>query len=163
MGFRDLAEVLDPDLALPIGGKTYRVPPVDAETGLRLQRLAEHAAKVAKAAESGDDADTVALGDDDEVDLYRQALGSAYDEMVADGVSFAALKVAGITAWLYAAVDAATAEGYWNAAGDPEALAGNRDNRRAARSTRQQESATGTNPTPKPPGTTGKHSSATGR
>lgn len=164
MALRDLSEVLDPDLSLPIRGKTYRVPPVDAETGLRLQRLAEHAAKLAHAVEAGESPDAEALGEDSELDLYRDALGSAYEEMLGDKVPFAWLKVAGITAWLHAAVGAEQAEAYWNAAGDPEAFAGNREQRRAARSTRQPVSASGTNPKPAPPaGTTGKQSSPTGR
>ena len=165
MTLRDLSEVLDPDLCLPIRGKTYRVPPVDAETGLRLQRLAEHTAKIAHAIDNGESPDAEALGDDSELDLYRDALGTAYEEMLADRVPFAWLKVAGITAWLHAAVDAEQAEAYWNSAGDPEALAGNREQRRAARSTRQPDSASGTPPKPAPPaaGTTGKPSSPTGR
>src|SRR4051812_17989649 len=100
MPFRDLSELLDAGLLLPINGKTYVVPPVDAETGLRLQRLAEIAATVAQAAESGEQLDAVALDDAGEVDLYRDALGTAYDEMVADRVSWPALKLAGVTAWL---------------------------------------------------------------
>ncbi|MEV5537458.1 hypothetical protein AB0L13_11410 [Saccharopolyspora shandongensis] len=164
MALRDLSEVLDPELLLPIKGKIYRVPPVDAETGLRLQRLAEHAAKLAHAVEAGDEPDTEALGDDNELDLYRDALGSAYGEMLADRVPFAWLKIAGITAWLHAAVGAERAEAYWNAAGNPEAFAGNREQRRAARSTRQPALQSGTNPKPAPPaGTTGQPSSRTGR
>jgi hypothetical protein len=131
------------------------VPPVDAETGLRLQRLAEVAAQAAKAMEtggSGEALDEVALDDDEEVDLYRDALGTAYAEMLADRVPWPMLKVAGVTAWLDTAVSREAAEAYWNAAGnpDPEALAGNRETRRtAARSTRRPASASGTTRTRK--------------
>lgn len=169
MTFRDLSEVLDAGLALPIGGKTYTVAPVDAETGLRLQRLAEVAAQVAGAVESGEPLDTVALDDAAEVDLYRDALGAVYDEMVADRVPWPALKLAGVTAWLDAAVNRETAEAYWNAGGapDPEASAGNRASRRAARSTRQPASASGTTRTRKAnaktaTGTRGRKSSTAG-
>lgn len=159
--------MLDAGLALPIRGTTYTVPPVDAETGLRLQRLAEVAAKVAQAAESGDPLDGVALDDAGEIDLYRDALGAAYDEMIADRVPWPALKVAGVTAWLDAAVSREAAEAYWNAAGDPELLAGNRETRRAAaRSTRRPASASGTTRarkgTAKATGTRGRRSSTTG-
>ncbi|WP_420803659.1 DUF7426 family protein [Saccharothrix deserti] len=147
--FRDLSEVLDAGLALPIWGKVYTVPPVDAETGLKLQRLAEVAAQVADAAENGGSLDGIVLDDAAEVDLYRDALGAAYDEMVADRVPWPALKIAGVTAWLDAAMSRETAEAYWNAAGSPEALAGNRASRRAARSTRQPDSASGTTRTRK--------------
>jgi hypothetical protein len=173
MAFRDLSEVLDAGLSLPYKGKTYTVPPVDAETGLRLQRLAEIAAQVAKAAENGAPLDEVALDDDAEVDLYRDALGTAYEEMLADRVPWPMLKVAGVTAWLDTAVSREAAEAYWNAAGapDPEALAGNRATRRAGvRSTRQPGSASGTTRTRKATtkattaktGTRGRRSSTAG-
>jgi hypothetical protein len=150
MAFRDLSEVLNAGLSLPINGTTYLVPPVDAETGLKLQRLAEVASQVAQAAESGEPLDEVALDDAAEVDLYRDALGSAYDEMIADRVPWPALKVAGVTAWLDAAVSREAAEAYWNAAGDPNQMAGNRETRRAAaRSTRRPASASGTTRTRK--------------
>jgi len=165
MAFRDLSEVLDTGLPLPINGKTYVVPPVDAETGLRLQRLAEVATQAAKATEDGESLDAIVLDDDTEVDLYRDALGAAYDEMLVDRVPWPALKVAGVTAWLDAAVSREAAEAYWNAAGDPEALAGNRATRRAARSTRRPDSASGTTRTRKATpktGTRGRRSSTTG-
>jgi hypothetical protein len=167
MAFRDLDDLLDSGLSLPIKGKTYTVPPVDAETGLRLQRLAEVAAAAAQAGEAGEPLDTVALDDAGEIDLYRDALGAAYDEMVADRVPWSALKLAGVTAWLDAAVSREAAETYWNAAGapDPEASAGNRASRRAARSTRQPASVSGTTRTRKAPaktGTRGRRSSTTG-
>ncbi|WP_424183855.1 DUF7426 family protein [Actinokineospora sp. G85] len=150
MPFRDLGELLDAGLKLPIRGKVYTVPPVDAETGLRLQRLAEIAAQVADVAENGGSLDGVVLDDAAEVDLYRDALGAAYDEMLADRVPWPALKLAGVTAWLDAAVSREAAEAYWNAAGSPEASAGNRATRRtAARSTRQPASASGTTRTRK--------------
>lgn len=149
MAFRDLSEVLDTGLPLPINGKTYLVPPVDAETGLRLQRLAELATAAAQAVKSGEPLDAIALDDAGEIDLYRDALGTAYDEMVADRVPWPALKLAGVTAWLDAAVGREAAEAYWNAAGNPEAPAGNRATRRAARSTRQPASVSGTTRTRK--------------
>lgn len=165
MAFRDLSEVLDAGLSLPIGGKTYLVPPVDAETGLRLQRLAELAAQAAKAVQTGEGLEEIVVDDDQEVDLYRDALGPAYEQMVADRVPWPALKIAGVTAWLDAAVDRQTAEAYWNAAGDPERLAGNRTTRRAAaRSTRRPASGNGTTRTrTAKTGTPGRKSSSAGR
>ena len=163
MTFRDISELLDAGLALPIRGKVYTVPPVDAETGLRLQRLAEVAAQAAKAVENGEGLDAIVFDDDDEIDLYRVALGAAYEEMLADGVSWPALKIAGVTAWLDSAVGREAAEAYWNAAGDPERLAGNRATRRAARSTRRPASASGTTRTrTAKTGTRGRTSSTTG-
>lgn len=151
MAFQDLGDLLDAGLSLPYKGKTYLVPPVDAETGLRFQRLAEVAAQVAQAAETGQELDAEVLDDAGEVDLYRDALGPAYETMLADRVPWPMLKTAAVTAWLDAAVSREAAEAYWNAAGapDPEALAGNRATRRAARSTRQPGSASGTTRTRK--------------
>jgi hypothetical protein len=142
--FKDLGELLDAGLSLPYKGKTYRVPPVDAETGLRFQRLAEVAAQLAQAGE--DELDAAVLDDLGEVDLYRDALGPAYDVMLADRVPWPMLKTAAVTAWLDAAAGRGAAEAYWNAAGrpDPEAVAGNRAARRVARSTRQPDSGPGT-------------------
>ena len=164
MAFHDLSEVLDAGLSLPISGRVYVVPPVDAETGLRLQRLAEVAVQAAKAAESGEPLDGIALDDLGEVDLYRDALGVVYEEMIADRVPWPALKIAGVTAWLDAAVGRETAEAYWHAGGDPERLAGNRATRRAGvRSTRRPASASGTTRTrAKATGTRGRKSSSTG-
>jgi hypothetical protein len=170
MAFKDLGDLLDAGLSLPYKGKTYRIPPVDAETGLRFQRLAEVAVKLAHAKETddgtGQELDAVVLDDAGEVDLYRDALGPAYDTMIADRVPWPMLKTAAVTAWLDAAVSREAAEAYWNAAGapDPEALAGNRATRRAGvRSTRRQGSAPGTTrkATPKT-GTRGKSSSSAG-
>jgi hypothetical protein len=173
MAFQDLGDRLGAGLSLPYKGKTYRIPAVDAKTGLRLQRLTELAAQAAKAAEDGGDGDPldmIALDDDEEIDLYRDVLGPACEEMLADGVPFDLLKIAAITMWLHTTVNQETAEEYWNAAGtpDPEALAGNRaTRRRAARSTRQQGSAPGTTRTRTPKatakGTPGRKSSSTGR
>jgi hypothetical protein len=170
MAFKDLGDLLDAGLSLPYQGKTYLVPPVDAETGLRFQRLAEVAAQAAQAAEAGQVFEAELLDDAGEVDLYRDALGPAYDAMIADRVPWPMLKVAAVTAWLDAAVSREAAEAYWNAAGapDPEALAGNRASRRAAaRSTRPRASASGTTRTRKAAatekGARGRRSSSAGR
>jgi hypothetical protein len=168
MAFRDLDELLDAGLSLPYRGKTYLVPSVDAATGLRFQRLAEVAAQAVQAAETGQELDAELLDDTGEIDLYRDALGPAYEAMLADRVPWPVLKTAAVTAWLDAAVSREAAEAYWNAAGtpDPEALAGNRASRRAARSTRPRASASGTTRTRKTAtgtGTPGRRSSNTGR
>lgn len=170
MAFKDLGDLLDAGLLLPYKGKTYVIPPVDAETGLKFQRLAEVAAQLAQATETGEELDAVVLDDAGEVDLYRDALGPAYDAMIADRVPWPMLKTAAVTAWLDAAVSRDAAEAYWNAAGtpDPEALAGNRASRRAARSTRPRASANGTTRTratgkATAKGTPGRPSSKSGR
>lgn len=170
MTFRDLSELLDPGLSLPINGTTYLVPPPDAETGLRLQRMSDWLIGVAAASQTDTDAprpDAQLVSDAEELDLYRDSLGSAYTEMIDGGVPWPWIKVAGMTAFLHWTVGAEQAEAYWAAGGRPEPRAGNRATRRAARSTPPQGSATGTNPTRPAPhkqaASRGATSSRTGR
>ncbi|GGO54103.1 hypothetical protein GCM10012286_63080 [Streptomyces lasiicapitis] len=87
MAFEALDELLDETLVLPIGGRRYTIPAPSAETGLRVQTIVQAAAVAA----SGGQVDEQALGDAAEGDLYRDLLGDAYDEMLADGVTWPAL------------------------------------------------------------------------
>ncbi|PJN40514.1 hypothetical protein CG747_12645 [Streptomyces sp. CB02959] len=155
MAFEALDELLDETLRLPIGGRTYTVPAPSAEVGLRTQALINAAATAA----DGGKVDEQVLGDAAERDLYRDVLGPAHDEMVTDGVTWPALKHSAITAMVWIAQDKAAAETFWNAAGDPNRLAPNREARRArsgaAKSTPSRGSTSGTStrqaPTPAKP------------
>ncbi|MFG7941185.1 hypothetical protein DEH18_33440 [Streptomyces sp. NHF165] len=142
MAFDALDELLDESLKLPIGGRTYTVPAPDAETGLRVQRLVSAAGRAA----GGGDVDADLVADAEERDLYADVLGSAYAELVADGVSWPALKHCAITAMVWIAQDRDAAERYWNAGGDPERLAPNRQARRSAgaSTTKRAASTSGT-------------------
>ncbi|MEU5863499.1 hypothetical protein ABZ815_20180 [Nonomuraea sp. NPDC047529] len=115
--FRDLDEFFDDTLPLPIGGKTYRVPPPDADTGLLCQRLMT----AGIAAANGKEIDAAQLDDAGEVDLYQRVLGSVYSELRADGVSWPRLKHAGVTAFLWIAGDAEAAAKYWDAGPEADA------------------------------------------
>jgi len=124
-----LGSFLDPILAVPFRGKTYQVPAVDAETGLRLQKLVS--AGVRAATEDSLDPATIELVNDaDELGFYETVLGPVYDELLADGASFPALKFIGQTALLWHAQDYAMAETFWRAEG--KAPAPNRAARRTA-------------------------------
>ncbi|MEU4511781.1 hypothetical protein AB0G05_19995 [Nonomuraea wenchangensis] len=147
--FRDLDEFFDDSLSLPIGGKTYRVPPADAETGLFCQRLMAAGIDAA----NGKQVDAANLDDDGETDLYRRVLGGAYDEMIADRVSWPRIKHAGVTAFLWIAGDADTAAKYWEAG--PEAEAPEAE---AASSTPSRGSTSGTSRTPRTRAATAKRS-----
>jgi hypothetical protein len=82
-------------------GKTYRVPPPDAKTGLWLTSLAElGAASVAGGKLSAEDLASLSIDDDDEPQFYARVLGGAYAEMMDDGVSFVALQAIGQHAFL---------------------------------------------------------------
>ncbi|MFF4701245.1 DUF7426 family protein [Streptomyces chattanoogensis] len=152
MAFKALKELLDHCLRLPIGATTYTVPAPSAEIGLRVQALINAAAVAA----DGGEADEQVLADAAERDLYRDVLGSAHDQLVADGVSWPVLKHCAITAMVWIAQDTEAAERYWNAGGDPSRLAPNRETRRAqqqsgaASSTPSRGSTSGTSTRPAP-------------
>ncbi|MFB7461717.1 hypothetical protein [Streptomyces sp. NPDC056188] len=144
MAFEDVSELLDETLRLPVRGRVYTVPAPSAAAGVRTQRLI---AIVAQAAEGGDvDVDAELLADADEHDLYSEILGAAYDEMLADGVSWPVLKHASVTAMVWIAQNKDAAERYWNSGGDPSRMAPNRQARRSggANTTRSQGSTSGT-------------------
>ncbi|MFK0217948.1 hypothetical protein ACIQWN_07095 [Streptomyces vinaceus] len=156
MAFEELGELLDESIELPVAGRLYAVPAPSAEIGLRTQALI-HAAAVAA---DGGRPDEQVLGDAAERDLYRDVLGPAHDEMIADGVKWPTLKHAAITAMVWIAQDKTAAERYWTAAGDPSRLAPNRAARRsqsgAASSTPSRGSTSGTSTRPAPARGAGK-------
>ncbi|MGW6518541.1 DUF7426 family protein [Streptomyces sp. NPDC054962] len=148
MAFKALGELLDETLQLPIGDKTYTVPAPAAATGLRVQAIMQAAAVAA----DGGQVDEPVLRDAAERDMYRDVLGTAHGEMVADGVSWPELKHAAVTAMVWIVQNREAAERYWNAGGDPSRLAPNRKARRsssaAAKSTQSRGStSTTTRPT----------------
>jgi len=128
-----LGSFLDPFLAVTFRGKTYQVPAVSAETGLRLQKLVSAGIRAATE-ESLDPASIELVNDAEELGFYEQILGPVYPELLADGASFPALKFIGSTALLWHTQDFATAETFWKAEG--KAPEGNREQRRTATRTR---------------------------
>ncbi|KUF19590.1 DUF7426 family protein [Streptomyces silvensis] len=149
MAFEALDELLDETLTLPIGGRRYTIPAPSADTGLRVQTIVQAAAVAA----SGGQVDEQALGDAAEGDLYRDLLGPAYDEMLANGVTWPALKHAARTAIAWVVQDKAAAERVWSSGGDPSRLAPNRQERRrsgGANTTRSAASTSGTSGRPAP-------------
>lgn len=170
MAFKDLREFLDGrHLDLPIDGTVYRVCDVDAATGLWVQKVMD----LGIAAAQGREVDGVVLDDDEERDVYRRVLGDTYDQMTADGVGWADLKHAAVTAMIWIAFDEAAAEKYWESgSGEVPAPAPgpNRASRRAssaaARKTRSRASTSTTRvsraATPTTP-SRGQKSSGSGR
>ncbi|MFH8345012.1 hypothetical protein [Streptomyces sp. NPDC018045] len=155
MAFKELGELLDETLAIPIKGTVYTVPAPSAEIGLRVQAITNAAAVAA----DGGRVDETILSDAAERDLFRDVLGTAHRQMVADGVPWPALKHAAITAMVWIAQDQDAAEAFWNSGGDPNRLAPNRAARRArpgaANSTQSRGSTSGTSGpkgTPRPAG-----------
>ena len=129
---RDLNDVLDLNLRLPIGGKTYTVHPPSAAVGADLlNKLA-----LGMAAQAGVDMTEargqIAVTEDDMPDFGRQCLGAAYDEMFADGLSYPVIEFAVTTAFLAWTVGKDYAETWWEAGGQMgKAPAPNRAARRA--------------------------------
>lgn len=139
MSFKDLRETLDSTLDLPIGGKTYTIPPISAEVGLRMQEIVNLASKAAQSQKDGkeyemSERDRALLSDDEETVLYQDALGTSWDEMMEDGVTWEELKLCALTAMFYATQGEEFAEAYFNSAGKVQAP--NRAERRMATRTR---------------------------
>lgn len=81
---RDLTEIFDPNLYLPIKGKSYRVAAVSKTEADRLRPLL-----------------VTALSYDDERAEVAKVLGPTQDEMVADGITDAEIHHAGRTALMW--------------------------------------------------------------
>lgn len=155
--FRDFTEILggDAGIALPIAGRTYRIRPCDAETGLYLTGLFAQIERYSQgrsptvAALEGEE-----LDDDQERALMRRVLGDALDQMITDRVPWPAVQLAMAAGWAYHVHGRDAALAIWNAGGDPKAAApppGNRATRRAtaaANTTRQRDSMSGTSSPP---------------
>lgn len=111
--FEDLVSFLDDDAITtpPIKsrkypeGKVYRIPSPDAETGIRLNGLAT----IAAGAAGGQVVDAqrvqeLVMSDAEERDFMEQVLGTAYHEMLEDGVSWVILQRMNQYAFAYFAV-----------------------------------------------------------
>lgn len=120
--FKDVTEYVTATLDLPINGKVYHVAPVDALTGLKLQRLLLLARLAAAGAElSDEDQAELELDDNSQAALYKQLLGATYDEMIADGVPYPHLERAGNTAIAFFVGGIESAEAAWSEApGKPQ-------------------------------------------
>ncbi len=148
MAADDLAGFLADDcVEVPIpGGKTYRVPSPDAATGLRLTAMVNLGVQSALGGEiTEQDAAKIKLDDDQERDFLPQVLGSAYDEMIADGVSWLRIQRIGRYCLLYFTLGPEAAAAHVRSSG--EAPAPNRETRRAKKGSRQGSSAPDRSPT----------------
>lgn len=122
--FRDLAEFFDPDLVLPIRGKSYVIPPPSVTEVLKLRIIfadpdrqgtgLERLVWQARMLGATLDVET------SEVDAPDD---SVWAQMVADGVSAEEMLLAGNTALLRFGVNPGLAEIFWS----PESLGGGDD------------------------------------
>jgi hypothetical protein len=123
VAFKDLREFTEgAHIDLPIGGVTYRINGVDAQTGLLIQRLMDAGVQAAQAG-GAFDLDDELLDDAQELNSYEAILGDAYQQMLDDGVDWEELKRAAVTTmvWIYA--DEEAAEKFWESGAVGEALA----------------------------------------
>lgn len=114
MAFQDLAEMLDPRLPLPIGGKLYYVQSPDIKTGLRSQATVAVAAKL-KVGEivTPEDVAALNLNDAEETEFTRSMLGAVMDEMQADGLPWEFVRHAAKTVFMWVVSDRDEAEKVW--------------------------------------------------
>lgn len=141
----------DEPLVLPINGKRYTVPPVSAKDGLYMSAVND---RIKALASKNPDPDLVMFTDEGEDDLYKRALGTLWDELIADNVPFAALRLAGMVAFVDFSRGREYAEALWQTMSDPNlgetAAAPNRAARRAATKTRSAKTGAAANTTKKP-------------
>lgn len=127
-----LNELFSPGLELTVPDRNgvqreYTIPLASAELGLWCRAITE--------ARHRDD-----ITEDDlpklegKASLEQRVLGTAYDEMMRDGVPDEYVKFAGATSFIWITMGEEQAALYWQAGGDPKALkqAENREQRRAA-------------------------------
>lgn len=159
--FEALDELFDEALELPIKGKTYRIPSPSAEDGLKVQRITTLAARLM---DGGEAVDTELLDDDEEADLIELCLGPVHAELVANGVDWAWLRHAGLTAMFWITAGTEAAQRYWSSAGDPSRLAPNREERRTQAKTKSgSAAATSTKRRGSTSGTSGRKATGKGR
>ena len=118
---RDLNEVLDLDLHLPIGGKTYTVkpPPADVAADL-MNRLAFGIAADAGIDLGEEQRTAIEVTDDAMPDFARQCLGPALDAMEADKLLPQQIEFAVTTAFYAWTVGKVFAQTYWETGGNLE-------------------------------------------
>jgi len=138
---QELDDFLSPALAVPARGKVYRIEAVDAETGLRLQKLISVGVK-AYTDKEFNEKDLELVGDDEETDFFRSVLGTTYDELLADKISYPGLKAIASLAMIWTTQGFDAAQQYFLAGG--KAPAPNRATRRTA--TRTSTAAATTTP-----------------
>lgn len=101
--FSDFNDLYDP-LVLPINGKSYTIPPVSFEAGVRINGIVDG---------------TDSLGDEE---FFRLILGDVFDTMLTDKAPLAAISRAGQTALADFKYGRAMAEIMWKTGGDPKAV-----------------------------------------
>jgi hypothetical protein len=164
---KELNDFLSPTLVVPAKGKEYRIASVDAETGLRLQKLIAVGVK-AYTDKDLTEKDLELVSDDEEESFFKSVLGDTYDELLADKIPYTGLKQIASLAMIWTTQGFDAAQQYFLAGG--KAPEPNREARRtatrtrtaAASTTRKPASVNGTSTRAKAKATPGSKSSPTG-
>ncbi|MEU4171024.1 hypothetical protein AB0F46_29605 [Streptomyces sp. NPDC026665] len=154
--FGALDAFLDEYLELPVKGRdgqtrVYRIEDPSAEDGIRIERITSMAARLAAGGKLSPDSQ--ALNDEEEQNLYRMCLGTAYDKLLQE-VRWGPFKHVALTAMFWVITDKDTAREFWRTGTQP-GKAQNRAARRAqakpdtsasaaANTTQSQDSTSGT-------------------
>lgn len=126
MSFKNIDAYLNDGIRLPYAGKTYTVSPVDAETGLWVERIMALAADAQRAQQGGPD---VVISPDEAADLeppgggrrtvFEVILGDTLDELRADKVPHTVMKLINATVLIWISAGVEQAEEYWATGGRP--------------------------------------------
>jgi hypothetical protein len=139
MAFTDFKDIAPDPLTLPINGKNYTIPPVNAADGLKAWQWIRDSKKQDGTTATVEDVATLLLGD-----VNRQLLK--------DKVSYAALNRVYQTVLADFTNGRATAEAIWETGGDPKAMERTQSAKQAeADTTPTADSTNGTKNSPKKP------------
>ena len=112
--FQDLAEMWDPNLPLPIRGKTYSVPSPNIAVGLRAQATVAIAVKVkAGGSVTPEDVAALKLDDEQELEFTQSMLGPVFTEMQADDIPWEYVRHAAKTVFMWLISDRDEAAQIW--------------------------------------------------
>ncbi len=123
-------------------GRAYRITSPDAATGIRLTAMVSVGVDMALGAEiDPKDAERLKLDDAQERDFLREVLGTAYDQLVADGVSWLRIQRLGRYFLLYFTLGPEAAEAEARQSSGEAPAPANREQRRAATKTSSRGSS----------------------
>lgn len=127
--FQDFNDMFDP-LELPIDGKTYRIPPVSFDAGVKINGIVDG---------------TKSLGEEE---FFRLVLGDVFDQMRADKVPSTAITRAGQVALADFKYGREMAEVMWATGGDPKAVEAYKKAHAPNRAARRSKGTAAANKTP---------------
>lgn len=170
MSFKDLEDVLSPNLDLPIKGKTYSIPSPSVKVGLRAQATVAIAAKVRAGEEiSPEDVASLQLDDAAEAEFTESMLGSdIFQEMIDDDLPWEYVRHAAKTVFMWLVSDRDQAEQVWASPGNvqrPEPQDRRAPAKKTPSSTKKatSKSSSTRQTSPRTPASRGTRSSSTGR